>query len=100
MTFDALGAAPLLAATPLLVVHGRSDAYCAPELAESLYADSPGPKEIRWLDAKQHIELYDVEPYVTQAADAAATFLHRHLGGAQGGKPQSCQDTDGSPLSG
>jgi hypothetical protein len=26
MTFDALGAAPLLTATPLLVVHGRSDA--------------------------------------------------------------------------
>jgi fermentation-respiration switch protein FrsA (DUF1100 family) len=81
MTFDALGAAPLLAA-PLLVVHGRTDAYCAPELAESLYTDATGPKEIRWLDAKQHIDLYDVEPYVTQAADAAATFLHRHLGGS------------------
>ena len=62
---------------------------CAPELAESLYADSPGPKEIRWLDAKQHIDLYDVEPYVKHAADAAATFLHHHLGGAQGGKLQS-----------
>lgn len=81
MTFDALGAAPLLAATPLLVVHGRTDAYCAPELAEALYTAATGPKEIRWLDAKQHIDLYDVEPYVTQAADAAATFLHRHLGG-------------------
>jgi fermentation-respiration switch protein FrsA (DUF1100 family) len=80
MTFDALGAAPLLAATPLLVVHGRTDAYCAPELAEALYADATGPKEIRWIDAKQHIDLYDVEPYVGQAADAAATFLHRHLG--------------------
>lgn len=81
MTFDALGVAPLLAATPLLVVHGRTDAYCAPELAEALYTDATGPKEIRWLDAEQHIDLYDVEPYVTQAADAAATFLHRHLGG-------------------
>jgi fermentation-respiration switch protein FrsA (DUF1100 family) len=81
MTFDALGAAPLLTATPLLVVHGRTDAYCSPELAESLYTDATGPKEIRWLDAEQHIDLYDVEPYVEQAADAAATFLRRYLGG-------------------
>ncbi|MCZ7423555.1 alpha/beta hydrolase [Verrucosispora sp. WMMA2121] len=81
MTFDALGAAPLLAATPLLVVHGRTDAYCAPELAAALHAEATGPKEIRWLDAEQHIDLYDVEPYVSQAADAAATFLRHHLGG-------------------
>jgi fermentation-respiration switch protein FrsA (DUF1100 family) len=80
MTFDALGAAPLLAATPLLVVHGRTDAYCAPELAEALYAEATGPKEILWLDAEQHTALYDAEPYVTQASDAAAAFLHRHLG--------------------
>jgi uncharacterized protein len=79
MTFDALGAAPLLSATPLLVVHGRSDAYCAPELAEALHAAATGPKEIRWLDAKQHIDLYDVQPYVDEAAAAAATFLHRRL---------------------
>jgi fermentation-respiration switch protein FrsA (DUF1100 family) len=82
MTFDALGAAPLLAATPLLVVHSRTDAYCAPELAEALYTDGTGPKEIHWIDAEQHIDLYDLQPYVGQAADAAATFLHRHLGGA------------------
>jgi fermentation-respiration switch protein FrsA (DUF1100 family) len=82
MTFDALGAAPLLTATPLLVVHGRTDAYCAPELAEALYTEATGPKEIRWLDAEQHIDLYDADPYVGQAADAAATFLHRQLGDA------------------
>jgi fermentation-respiration switch protein FrsA (DUF1100 family) len=79
MTFDALGAAPMLGATPLLVVHGRKDAYCAPELAEALYADATGPKEIRWIEAERHIDLYDVEPYVAQAADATATFLHRTL---------------------
>ena len=81
MTFDALGAAPLLAETPLLIVHGRKDDYCSPELAEAVHADATGPKEIRWLDATQHIDLYDVEPYVTQAADAAAEFLRRHLDG-------------------
>ena len=44
-----------------------------------VHDDATGPKEIRWLDATQHIDLYDVEPYVTQAADAAAEFLHRRL---------------------
>jgi len=79
MTLDALGAAPLLAETPLLIVHGRQDEYCSPELAAAMHEDATGPKEIRWLDAKQHIDLYDVEPYVSQAADAAAEFLHRNL---------------------
>ena len=79
MTLDALGAAPLLAETPLLIVHGRRDDYCSPELAEAVHADATGPKEIHWLDTAQHIDLYDVEPYVTQAADAAAEFLHRRL---------------------
>ncbi len=78
MTFDALGTAPLLAVTPLLVVHGRIDAYCAPELAAELHRRTTGA-EIVWLDAAQHIDLYDVEPHVTDAAAAAAAFLHRHL---------------------
>jgi len=79
MTFDALGAAPLLGGTPLLVVHGRTDAFCSPELAEALHADAPGPKEIVWLDTREHIDLYDVEPHVTDAVDAAAAFLNEHL---------------------
>lgn len=79
MTFDALGAAEFLGDTPLLVVHGRQDAYCAPELAAELVRRAPGDKEIRWLDASQHTDLYDREPYVTQAADAVAAFLRRVL---------------------
>jgi len=79
MTFDALGAAGLLADTPLFIVHGKTDAYCSPELAQALYERAPGDKEILWLDASQHIDLYDGEPYVTQAAEATAGFLHRTL---------------------
>jgi fermentation-respiration switch protein FrsA (DUF1100 family) len=79
MTFDALGAAPLLADTPLLVVHGRVDAYCSPELAAQLHADAAGTKELVWLDCARHIDLYDEEPYVSQAVGAAADFLHRRL---------------------
>jgi fermentation-respiration switch protein FrsA (DUF1100 family) len=79
MTFDALGAAPLLSATPLLVVHGKVDAYCSPELARALYDRATGAKEIRWLDAARHIDLYDQEPYVTEAVGATAGFFDRHL---------------------
>jgi fermentation-respiration switch protein FrsA (DUF1100 family) len=79
MTFDALGAAPLLADTPLLIVHGKVDAYCSPDLAAAMHAEAAGEKEIVWLDAGEHIDLYDREPWVTQAVDAAAAFLHRRL---------------------
>ena len=79
MTFDALSAAELLADTPLLVVHGRTDAYCSPELAQTLYQRKPGEKEFLWLDASQHIDLYDSAPHVAQAVQAAAEFLHRKL---------------------
>jgi uncharacterized protein len=79
MTFDALGAADLLAATPLLIVHGKTDAYCSPELARELYERKPGDKEILWMDTDRHVDLYDLEPHVTQAAQATADFLHRNL---------------------
>jgi uncharacterized protein len=79
MTFDALGAAELLASTPLLVVHGRTDAYCSPELAQALYERTPGDKQILWLDAGQHTDLYDGEPHVARAVQATAGFLHRTL---------------------
>ncbi|WP_405730505.1 alpha/beta hydrolase [Streptomyces sp. NBC_01537] len=80
MTFDALSAAELLGATPLLVVHGKVDDYCSPELARAMYQRAAGHKEISWLDCEQHIDLYDVSPFVGQAGQATADFLHRHLG--------------------
>jgi uncharacterized protein len=79
MTFDALGAAPLLAETPLLVVHGTNDDYCAPELARRMHAETPGETEIHWLEADHHIDLYDSAPHVSAASAATAVFLHRHL---------------------
>jgi fermentation-respiration switch protein FrsA (DUF1100 family) len=79
MTFNALGAAPLLADTPLLVVHGKVDGYCPPELAARLHADAGGEKEAVWLDCDRHIDLYDREPYVTLAVEATTAFLRRRL---------------------
>jgi uncharacterized protein len=82
MTFDALGAAELLADTPLLVVHGERDAYCSPALAQALYDRKRGDKEILWLDAGLHTDLYDNPRYVNRAAVAAAAFFHRRLASA------------------
>jgi uncharacterized protein len=79
MTFDALGAAELLAGTPLLIIHGERDAYCSPALAQAAYDRKRGDKEIRWLDAGLHTDLYDNRPYVNEAATAAAEFFHRWL---------------------
>jgi uncharacterized protein len=79
LTFDALGAAELLAATPLLVIHGTQDEYCSPELARKLFERVGGKKDIVWLDTSQHIDLYDREPFVTRAVEAAAEFLRRTL---------------------
>lgn len=79
MTFDALGAAELLGATPLLVVHGRADAYCSPELAARLHARAPGVKEFVRLGTDRHVDLYDTEPYVGEAVDATVAHLERHL---------------------
>ena len=79
MTFDALGAAPLLGETPLLVVHGRQDDYCSPELAGALVERTPGIARLVWSDATCHVDLYDVEPHVAHAADTAAAFLREQL---------------------
>lgn len=89
MTFDALGAAGLLAATPALIIHGKTDAYCSPDLARALYESKPGDKKILWLDASRHVDLYDTEPFISQAAQAAADFLHcklRHPGELAAGR--------------
>ncbi|OHV34830.1 MULTISPECIES: alpha/beta hydrolase [Pseudofrankia] len=93
MTLDALSAAPLLASVPLLIVHGRADDYCSPELAAEMHrrtaaatsagagagtGTGTGTAEIVWLDTTSHIDLYDVEPYVSEAVAATAAFLRRH----------------------
>jgi hypothetical protein len=38
------------------------------------------PKELSWIETHNHIELYDQEPYVTQASTRVVDWLARHLG--------------------
>ncbi len=70
MTLDVLGVRPLL--PPSLIVHGRRDDYCSPELAEAMAAD-----ETVWLDTERHVDLYDTQPYVSEAVAATTKFLRR-----------------------
>ncbi len=77
LTFDAAGWAERLAPTPLLAVHGRRDDYCGPDGAQRVAEQAGG--EVVWLDAEQHIELYDVDRFVDPAVDAVADFLDRRL---------------------
>jgi fermentation-respiration switch protein FrsA (DUF1100 family) len=79
LTVDNMAGADFLAPTPGLIVHGLEDAYCSPSGAREAYQRMGGPKRIVWLDAKLHIDLYDAEPYVTQAVEAVASFLAEHL---------------------
>ena len=68
MTLDVLGCRPLL--PPSLIVHGRRDDYCSPELAEAMAAD-----ETVRLDCERHVDLYDVDAYVSRAVSVTAEFL-------------------------
>ena len=36
-------------------------------------------KEIVWLDAAEHVDLYDCEPHVSRAVAVTAEFLHQRL---------------------
>ncbi|WP_143590989.1 alpha/beta hydrolase [Thermoactinospora rubra] len=79
ITVDNMMGADFLSPKPALIVHGVVDRYCSPEGAEEAFKRLSEPKRLVWLDAREHVDLYDVEPYVTQAVDATAEFLHEHL---------------------
>jgi uncharacterized protein len=79
ITVDNMMGADFLSPKPGLIVHGLVDRFCSPEGAEEAYKRMDGPKKLVWLDAKLHIDLYDTEPYVTQAVTETTRFLAEHL---------------------
>jgi len=79
LTVDNMIGADFLSPIPGLIVHGLQDAYCSPDGAREAYERMGEPKRITWLDTKLHIDLYDSEPYVSQAVAAVATFLAEYL---------------------
>ena len=79
LTFNAISQAPLVAPTPLLIVHGTTDAALLPELAQAAYDAAVGPKELVWIETHNHIELYDQDPYVSEAVGHVLGWLDRVL---------------------
>jgi uncharacterized protein len=80
-TYNAVVHAPLVAPTPLLIVHGTTDTKLLPEYAQEAYEAALGPKELVWIETHNHIELYDQDPYVSEAAAHAIRWLDRHVAG-------------------
>jgi uncharacterized protein len=78
--YNAVADAPLVAPTPLLVVHGTVDLFLWPEFAQRAYDAASGDKQLTWLETHNHIELYDQDPFVSQAAAHLIRWLDAHLG--------------------
>jgi uncharacterized protein len=78
-TYNAVVHTPLVAPTPLLIVHGTTDTKLLPEYAQKAYEAALGPKELVWIQTHNHIELYDQDPYVSEAATHAVRWLDQHV---------------------
>jgi len=72
--------APMVGPTPMLVVHGTQDIELPPESAMAAYDALVGPKQFTWIESHNHFEFYDQDPWVSQAAAAAVSWLDHHLG--------------------
>jgi fermentation-respiration switch protein FrsA (DUF1100 family) len=77
--YNAIAHAPLVAPTPLMVIHGTTDIVLLPEYAQAAYDAASGTKELVWIETHNHIELYDQRPYVTRAVEHIVRWLDRHL---------------------
>jgi uncharacterized protein len=71
--------APLVAPTPLQIIHGTRDAALLPEFAQMVYDAAVGTKELVWIETHNHIELYDQDPYVSESCAHAIRWLDAHV---------------------
>ncbi len=78
LQFDVMGSASRVS-VPALIIHGTTDVYCSPAAAEKFYQGIPAEKELFWIKTTNHIDLYDQEAYVNQAASKAVSWLQSHL---------------------
>lgn len=79
LTFDAAIGTAFLSPTPALFVHGRRDEFCTPEQAQRTYDRIDGPKELVWLETRNHIDLYDRPAFVDPAVAAIRRWMDLHL---------------------
>jgi len=79
LAYNGLSVAKLVAPTPLLIVHGSRDFALLPEFAQAAYDTAIGPKQLTWIETHNHIELYNQDPYVSQAVETVVTFPNAQL---------------------
>lgn len=79
LTLDAAMGSEFVAPTPVVMVHGRTDAYCSPQGAADVHARIAGPKDLLWLDTSNHIDLYDNPTFVEPAVARVVDWFDRHL---------------------
>lgn len=79
ITTDLAVGADFISPTPLLIVHGRTDAYCSPEGAQAVHDRAGEPKQLLWLDTTNHIDLYDEPKYVDPAVEAIVGWFAAHV---------------------
>ena len=77
--YNSVAHAPLVTPTPLMVIHGTTDTALLPEHAQRAYDAARGRKELVWIETHNHVELYDQEPYVPEAAGHAIRWLDEQL---------------------
>ncbi|MDX3862202.1 alpha/beta hydrolase [Streptomyces europaeiscabiei] len=77
LTFSALDVVSLIAPHPLLLIVGTEST--ARSHGEGMYAAAADPKELFLIDGASHLDLYDLDQYVKQAADKLADFFSQSL---------------------
>jgi uncharacterized protein len=71
-------AMPKLAPRPLLMIHGGSDTYIKPEMAEALYRRAQGPKDLWMVEGAKHNQALNIagDEYRRRVLE----FFQKHLG--------------------
>lgn len=79
LTVTAAHAYPMLATTPLLIVHGTGDQAVPPDDARGAFDAAAGHKDLVWLETANHVDIYDRDDLVAAAVDAAVGWFTTHL---------------------
>jgi len=72
----------LIAPTPLLIIGVEQDSLIPATLVAEAYGRARNPKEMLMLPCR-HFDVYGIEPWFSQAADAAAGWFGKYLHGRQ-----------------
>jgi uncharacterized protein len=94
MSFNAVPYAHHVAPTPLLIIHAKNDKYCLPKFAQEVFDKAGEPKVIMWVDAPNHIDLYDVEKYLEPAVNKTIEWFNKYLSGKSSLKYENTKQQD------